>query len=86
LPLHSPDINPLYFYLWGLLKLSVYSSPADDVETPKSNFGMFSNNMQHFSNLGLSMGGSETSNWGLYSSRRWAYGTFTLRSCEELSV
>jgi hypothetical protein len=114
LPPHSPDINPLDFYLRGLLKLYpqqlaltsptgggrsvgivrsrtkttelvgwlVYSSPTDDVETPKSNSGRFSNNVQHASNLGLSAGGNEMSNSG----RRWAYGTFTLRSCEELSV
>jgi hypothetical protein len=32
-PPRSPDLNPLDFYLWGHLKLLVYSSSVDDVET-----------------------------------------------------
>ncbi|KAJ4451919.1 hypothetical protein ANN_03397 [Periplaneta americana] len=32
-PPHSPDLNPLDFYLWGHLKSLVYSSPVPDLES-----------------------------------------------------
>ncbi|KAJ4448427.1 hypothetical protein ANN_10443 [Periplaneta americana] len=32
-PPRSPDLNPLDFYLWGHLKLLVYSSPVPDLES-----------------------------------------------------
>jgi hypothetical protein len=32
-PLHSPDLNPLDFYLWGHLKTLVYSNPTPDVDS-----------------------------------------------------
>jgi hypothetical protein len=28
----SPDLNPLYFYLWGHLKTPVYAAPVDNQE------------------------------------------------------
>jgi hypothetical protein len=33
----SPDLNPLDFYMWDHLKLPVYSSPVDDIESAKWN-------------------------------------------------
>jgi hypothetical protein len=49
--LHAPDLNSLDFYMWSHLKSLVCSSPVDDVETPKSNCGRFSDNTQHARNL-----------------------------------
>ena len=31
-PAHSPDLNPLDFYLWGHLKAIVYSTPIHNME------------------------------------------------------
>jgi hypothetical protein len=31
-PPHSPDFNPLGFYLWGQLKTRVYAAPVDNKE------------------------------------------------------
>ena len=28
----SPDLNPLYFFLWGHLKTLVYATPVDHVD------------------------------------------------------
>ncbi|KAJ4426788.1 hypothetical protein ANN_26587 [Periplaneta americana] len=35
-PARSPDLNPLVFYLWGHLKLLVYSSPVPDLESHRN--------------------------------------------------
>jgi hypothetical protein len=32
-PPRSPDLNPLYFYLWGHLNTLVYAAPVDNEET-----------------------------------------------------
>jgi hypothetical protein len=52
----------------------------------KLSCGKFSDKTQHTRNFGSSSGGNEMLSWGLYSARRWTYGTFTVRSCEELSI
>jgi hypothetical protein len=40
-PPRPHDLNLLDFYLWSHLKSLVNSSPVDDLETPKSNYGRF---------------------------------------------
>jgi hypothetical protein len=32
-PAHSPNLNPLGFYLWGHLRPLVYAAPVDNEET-----------------------------------------------------
>jgi hypothetical protein len=65
-------LKPLDFYL-DHLKLLVYSSAVNDVETPKFNCGRFSDDMQH-------------ARWQWDIGLRWTCRTFTAKSCEELSV
>jgi hypothetical protein len=37
-PPHSPDLNPLGFFLWGFLKDSVFSFPSNDRESKRGNY------------------------------------------------
>lgn len=34
-PLHSPDLSPLHFFIWGALKKKVYEVPVDDLYSLK---------------------------------------------------
>jgi hypothetical protein len=79
-PLCSPDLYPLDSYLWTHLKLLVYPSPMDYMETLKKlNCGRFSDNIQYARNLVSPPDGNKMSSCGLYSGRRWTYGTFIVR-------
>jgi hypothetical protein len=35
-PSRSPDINPLYFFLWGYVKDKVFSTPVPDITNLKA--------------------------------------------------
>jgi hypothetical protein len=59
-PPHSPDLNPLDFYLWDYLTFLVYLFPVDDVETLHKQTGRFSDNTQHARAFPMSLGGNET--------------------------
>jgi hypothetical protein len=41
-PPHSPDLNPLDFYLWGHLETLVYAAAVDNEETTRSHCGCLS--------------------------------------------
>jgi hypothetical protein len=42
-PPHSPDINPLDFFLWGYLKDRVYTDNRDGITVLKNNISQISN-------------------------------------------
>jgi hypothetical protein len=55
-PPRLPDLYPPDFYLQVNLKSLVYSSPVNDVETLKSNYSRYSDNLQTCQELGTIFG------------------------------